>query len=392
MEIKNPFRSPVLRKILNSRPTLGAKGSFINPPGTLPGDALTAPTISPEKLQDILLQEFYYKVDALADYHFIKTDLRARELIIQVLQPLLGMVCQEGCNVVSDDISLRKVEKVWEPTEVGFSLVQCYSDLQKQQLYFLGEAGGDSGNLLNSASFRLFWAKMSIDFAFSELYRKAYFDNESGITIADYTPQPADGSWSRPTQDYFSCIKGIWAQLIDDGFERVTITENTAAGQVLSPAAARAYMNQLMFRAPVSLTGSNPVFLMTRSFYNALFEGTTLETNFTGGPMTPSTQDGGYAYMTRARWGNYPIVIREDWDWTIQNFLNDGGATTTPLFNPHRVIFTAPDNIAIGFDVTRLGDIFGTPHYDPRTDTVMQRVKTMLDAKVLEHEKTIFAY
>ena len=381
-----------LQKIINRYPRF-VKNSFVEPASATPGDIMNEPIKSPEVLADVIISEFDYNTDALAEGHLLKTDMRVKENIDIFNQPLLAMGCKDGCNVVSDDVTIGKVQKQWNPIGVGYDITQCYSALVKQQGYFMTGAGAGIGNLLTSPEFTRFWAAFSIRFTFAEIWRKVYFDKEVGILPTDFTPQPVDLGWKLPTEDYFNCITGIWAQLLNEpAIYRSVIAANSGATyalQALAPGAADAILLDLIENAPVVLTGNpSTKIYVTRSLYFALYRDATSTTNFTGGRYTPAVQNGGSTYMTKAQYAGYELVVRDDWDYAIRNFYDNG----TRFFNPHRAIMTTEDNIAVGFDGKSLEDIFGTPSYSEWHDSVFQKIRTLLDAKVLEEKKIAYAY
>ena len=107
-----------LQKIINRYPRF-VKNSFVEPGSATPGDIMNEPIVSPSVLSDVIISEFDYNTDALAKGHLLKTDMRVKENIDIFNQPLLAMGCKDGCNVVSDDVTIGKVQKQWNPIRRG---------------------------------------------------------------------------------------------------------------------------------------------------------------------------------------------------------------------------------------------------------------------------------
>lgn len=364
--------------------------SIVAPLSNTPPSAGTEASFSPTSINDIIIEDFSYGVDVLNKYHTFLTDIRGNKPLPILRQPVLAMGCTDGCNNGSDDVRIRKTQKMFSPKEVGFTAIQCYSDLLNSNLSFMYSPDFNRGDLTRNAAFMEFWSKITNEFVVAEILRKAWFDNTAyagGSPLL--TPQAASGgAWINPTDNYFSCIDGFFTQLEANGAQ-VTITENaglTYATQVLPAGASRTYMNQVLAAAPVTVKSDrNAVFLVTRSVYDNLWQSATDVNNFNLGAVATSDIT---IYNNEMYFGGKLVVIMDTWDYTINTFFNDG----VRLYNPHRIVLTNPKNLLISTDVSRIVGAYGEIFYNQTTDNIVQRFKTTLDAKLGLDEYVIAAF
>lgn len=364
--------------------------SFVSPLSATPPSAGTEAQFSPTSISEVIIEKFAYNVDTLGRYHSFITDLKGVKPLPILRQPVLGMSCQSGCNVAGDDVRILKDEKLFSPKQVGMSVTQCFADLVNSNLGFAYN-GVNRGNLLENVDFMTMFTELTVEFAMGEIMRKAWFDNTAyagGSPLL--TPQAASGgAWINPTEDYFSCIDGLWSQIETTGAS-VTITQNaglTYAAQVLPADAAYNYMSAMLLNAPSTLFGDDTVvFMVTRSMYQNLWASATAVANLSSGAVTSTSQISNY--NGELFFGGIRVVVVDAWDYVISKFFNDGAR----LHNPHRALLVSSENLFIGFDLPSLQAMYDKPSYDAYRDIIFQRFRTTLDAKVGIDEQVVSAF
>lgn len=375
----------------NRRPLV--YNSIVAPLSNTPPTAGTEAYFSPTSLSDIIIEKFAYGVENLSKYHTFVTNLKGNKPLPIVRQPVLAMGCQDGCNMPSDDVRVRKSEKMLSPKQIGYTATQCFSDLVNSNLSFMYN-GLDRGNLTKNEDFMAFWAELTVEFTMAEILRKAWFDNTSYAGgSALLTPQASSGgAWINPTEDYFSCIDGLFSQLEAQvgGINHVTIAENaglTFAAQALPANAAYNYLSQMLAIAPTTVfSDPNAVFLVTRSMYANLWASATAVTNFTTGAVSAASNIS--IYNNELFFGGIRLVVFDAWDYTIRTFFNDG----VRFHNPHRAVLTSISNLIIAADVDSLTSVYDEVEYSKDRDVVFQRFRTTLDAKTGLDEQIVFAF
>lgn len=378
----------VITKALGKTKTIA--NSFVSPLSVTPPTAGTNAQFSPTSVSEIIVEKFAYNIDTLSKYHSFVTNLKGIKPLPILRQPVLGMGCQTGCNVAGDDVQIRKEEKLFSPKQVGMTITQCFADLLNSNLSFAYN-GVNRGNLLENVDFMTMFTELTVEFAMGELMRKAWFDNTAYVGGSVLlTPQAnSGGAWINPTEDYFSCIDGLWSQAETLGAS-VTITQNagaTYALQALPANAAYNYLSALLLASPTALFGDDTVsFYITRSMYQNLWASATAVTNLSAGAVTSTSQISNY--NGELYFGGIRVVVVDAWDYVISKFFNDG----VKLYNPHRAILASSENIFIGFDLPELQALYDKPSYDAYRDIIFQRFRTTLDAKFGIDEYIVSAF
>jgi hypothetical protein len=170
--------------------------------------------------------------------------------------------------------------------------------------------------------------------------------------------------------------------------QRIVITENagaTIADQLNLPADAaynyyKSMYDKMMLHRSIMTSKAGLRIETTRALATNYLHylQNTREVNCCYNMNHDGTTSSGYSFENLNYMG-VPIIIINEWDEIIQNFLFETGDVTYD--KPHRAVLTYDANRVVGTcDINALNDF--KVIYDPITENLIMRVKSSLDAQV----------
>jgi hypothetical protein len=257
---------------------------------------------------------------------------------------------RQGCgDIVSQNWSIGTRKVVWTPKAWEIRLDKCWTEIEATAAVYGLNKGGEVADLTNTNYMSIVVEVLSR--AIREfIVRLAWFND---LDAENYIPAngqtPAGGGAITPGVDtgYFNILDGLWKQLLiqvaANPAQRVVIAENagsTYASQELSPDNVKTYLQQLKFKAPITLRSKSDAFIAcTQSVYDAWdmhLQGKALEstyTNLVNGQKTLA-------------FNGIPMIPMPVWDKIIGTCEDTG----TKLNSPHRALFATKDILAVGVD------------------------------------------
>jgi hypothetical protein len=331
--------------------------------------------------------ENVFEKPGIRQLHAIMTGIKAKQQI-----PFLGLMGLVGkkkgaCDITPNPNGISMSEKFWDPSYVTDRFEECWATL-KESFFIWGLKNGIKKEDLTGTDFAKFFEERLSDAMLESVYRIAWFGDTAGDTIS----QGGDITNGTDT-DYFTIIKGIFAQLYD------IVIANPARRTTIARNAQATYANQLFDATDTT----NDV--ATKIFQNLKFEA-DYRLRSKSGLVIISTlslidqyerertsKDLEVAYMRlengmdAVKVGGIPVIPFQLWDRYIDAYYNNG----TKWLNPHRALLTTVDNIPIGTEEEgNLAEM--DPFYDKVNKKYICDFGYNIDAKVLKDEEVQFAY
>lgn len=326
----------------------------------------------------------------LAKYHDIQTGIFYKEQIPFV--GTLGLVGKKssGCKPTANTGTVTFTEKFWTPEMIEDRFENCAKDAnrlfkgfkRKQKINpdFFNNIGSEEEGVI----FTLIEGALR-----TMINRKVWFDDK---TIANYS----NGGYLKNGTDiaYFNVIDGIWKQIISIDIpvgskNYVAIPQNLTATYALQDALPSDFAINL-FRSMWNSSDSRLKQAVGNGEKLHLHVTPRIAQNWADYKEDKSlvftlanAEGGGLQDLYR----NIEIVIRYDWESTIEAYFDNG----TKYHLPHRALMTVPTNIPIGTlsteDLSTL-----TSEYNSYEKINFIDFALMLDAKFLQPYMAVAAY
>lgn len=335
---------------------------------TFCGDQLRA-------VNEMTFEDSILKAPAISDYSRVWTGIRAQGEVgfIGEGQPI-GEASQ-GCDPTYKAWQIATNVMKWDPKEWGFYIKMCYKDLENTAAVYSLNFDGDVSNFTDSDYMNI------VNEALTTALRKMFFRLIwFGDTDAQNVSSGVITSGVSPT--LFTVIDGFWKQINtlitgdQEAQHTATISENAGASyaaQALSPDNVVTYLQNVIMNAPIGLRLLGPSrteLLVTQSVYDAY-------TLYLQGKGISDTYRNLVDGQPSLSYNGYRLVAMPLWDEMINAFENNG----TKLNNPHRILFTTKEVLAVGVASTTSFDQFKVFH-DDKDMQVYARGVGMLDAKI----------
>lgn len=246
-----------------------------------------------------------------------------------------------GCDPVAQAYNIATRKITWTPKGWEVLIHQCVTDLENTAAAYSLKTGTAYADFSDSDYVNIVvqtLAESIRDF----IHRIVWFGDEDADEVQN------SGELKNGTdKGFFNLFDGFFKQIATqttaNAAQRITISENAAenyAAQAITSAKALEYLEKVVYAAPVQLRSRNEKFLLvTQSVYDAYersLSGTSLES------MYRNLVDGQVALTYKG----IPVIALPKWDETIQSYYDNG----TKFVNPHRIIFTSKDFLAVGVD------------------------------------------
>lgn len=335
---------------------------------TFCGDQLRA-------VNEMTFEDSILKAPAISDYSRVWTGIRAQGEVgfIGEGQPI-GTASQ-GCEPTYSPWQIATDVMKWDPKEWGFYISMCYKDLENTAAVYSLNFDGDVSNFTDSDYMNI------VNEALSTALRKMFFRMIwFGDTDAQNVSSGVITTGVSPT--LFTVIDGFWKQINtlitgdQSAQHTATITENAGesyAAQALSPDNVITYLQNVIMKAPIALRLMGPArteLLVTQSVYDAY-------TLYLQGKGISDTYRNLVDGQSSLSYNGYRLVAMPLWDEMINSYENNG----TKLNNPHRILFTTKEVLAVGVASTTSFDQFKVFH-DDKDMQVYARGVGMLDAEI----------
>jgi len=349
---------------------------------------LSALTLNPQEAlsaSEAIFEKLYSK-EALKQGHVVATGIKMQTQI-----PFYGKYGRVGkkslgsCNVNAETAESVATQKYWTPQLIDFRLSHCQEDMD--QLFKMWQRSPDALKTWEEIANEelAFLADLTVDATLESILRITSFGDTGALNIAG-GGNITDGI----SVLYLTMIEGLWEQIFTGvaagTIPRYTINENAGANYVAQDnlaadralLAMRSLFNKIDVRARYS---PGLVYQMTDSLYKNWL--TMLEDKSLAFTLE-RTEKG---KVTQMSYRGIPIVVRDDWDRNILEYLD----TTAKLFLPHRMTLSPINNFPIGTsDESNFSefDMF----YDKTTKNHYTDVAYRIDVKLLEEYMTAAAY
>lgn len=276
-----------------------------------------------------------------------------------------------GCNPVATNWKIPVRKYTFTPHEWEVYLSMCYTDLEDTVAVYSLRTGVDIGDFTDTDYMNIVIEALSKAMK-SFWWRLHWFNDVSAKNVSD-GGTITDGIELK----YFNILDGFWKQITEQAVavskQRVTITENTGASytaQDIEPAAAKEYLKELYYKAPLVLREQNDGFmLVTQSIYDAYAQ------NFQDACCLESSRIALLNGMKVLSMSGIPVVPIHEWDTIIHNYEDTG----TKWNNPNRAIYTTKSVLAVGMDNPNAFDEFKT-WYNQDEEKVKTKAKGKADA------------
>lgn len=269
------------------------------------------------------------------------------------------------------EIATRKI--TWTPKGWEILVHQHRADIEATAAVYSMKTGSSYSDFESSDYMAIILEALAVSIK-EFIIRLVWFNDTAADVIAN------GGTLTAGTdKTFFNLIDGLWKQIMTQvtaaPSQKVTITENagnTYLLQAIVPANVQGYLQSIVFGADMNLRGmQNGFILCTQSVYDAYaksLQGVGLEslyTNLVTGFKTLS-------------YNGIPLIPMPIWDLLIKAYYNTG----TKTLNPHRILYTSKDLLAVGFDSSKsFGDL--DVWYDKDTRLVKIEAQGKADAKLL---------
>lgn len=282
-------------------------------------------------------------------------------------------VKNQGCNPTPQEWKVGTRSVKWEPKSWEILIKECWTDLEATAAVYSLNTGVDMSDFTDTDYYAIVVQVLSVAIK-KFIIRLVWFSDTDAENVAD-------GGIITDGVDinYFNIIDGLWKQLLAQvtasPAQRITIAENAGANyaaQELTPAKANEYLQQLRYKAPITLrTKDNAIVLMTQSMYDAwemYLQGKELDATYA------NLVDGRQVLKAYGM----TLIPMPVWDEMIVLYEDNG----TKYNNPHRALYIQKTNIAVGVDGT---DSFDKMRiwYENKERAVYTELMGKADAKIL---------
>jgi hypothetical protein len=340
---------------------------------------------SPEEIRSIkeLAFDAILKAPDLNFLHSFYTDIKYDKQIGWLGEGSLVGKKAQGCNPDPQVFNIASRALMWSPKRWGIELEICYEDLEQTMTVYSFNQGVEHADLTNT-DYMAIVVDILTKAVKKMIWRFLWFgdtDAENYVPASGQTP--ASGGIITPGVDvtYFDLLDGFWKQLQAAAAGKIipvpANTEATTQLQYDSLTGQMAYdiLSKMHLQAPIVLRNqANLNYFCTQSFADAYMK-------YLEGKELPATYENLVDGIRALKFRGYNLVPVQIWDEMIAAFENLGAK----LNNPHRVIFTTKDILAVGTPSNGILDSVDV-WYEKKTKTNHLRAEDGLDAKLLRDD------
>jgi hypothetical protein len=284
-------------------------------------------------------------------------------------------VANQGCNPTPQDWSVGTRDVKFDPKAWEILIAACWTDLEATAAVYSLHRGVNIPDFTDT-DYMTILMEVLLNAMNEFMYRFIWFSDVDAANIAD-GGEITDGVNIK----YFNILDGLFkqmdAQIALNPKQHITITENagsTYATQEVPAANALQYIKDAYRAAPRQLRSMrNKMFLVTGGLYDAYAE------NLESACCMETTYQNLVNGMTTLSYKGVPIIEMSIWDEIIESYYNN--TTTGRYINPNRLVFTAPEVLAVGVDDPNAFDSVKS-WYNPDTREVKIEAMGKADAKL----------
>lgn len=353
---------------------------------------ITMNPLEQQEIKDFIIERVYENPAVQMVHGAIKQGINVKEQIAFAGQfGKTGLKGNSSCDRQTSNPQSVLTEKFWDPKIIEDTLIVCQRDLDPLfKAYYTKIRRYREIYDITGSDLEIFYAIMMVESMVRTIWRAAWYADTAVAAAGAGTAGLVDSNDVK-FYDYFD---GLWKQIFTavgaTTLNRVTITENAVttskANQLaLTDGKSVAYFKSIWEVADVRLR-SNPdakMFVSREIFDNYISYLEDNSLNYT----IDVVQDG----LQTVKWRGVDVINME----TVfglehrEDFVNN---TTDNVYdNPHRIVFSVPDNLPIG---TLSQDDFDELEqwYDRDSRTNKTAYGFTEDSKLLEEYMAIVAY
>lgn len=336
-----------------------------------------------QAMEQILKPAIQY--GSLEDYYFkVKTGLKVKEQVF-FLRPVRKITIKsQGCNPSSNNPTIEREEKFWQPEPVEARLDICWTELNGQLEESELKGGTEVSNLLGTKVEKIL-LDLLVPAAYEDLLRMVWLSRKN-IVAANLTGGAGDVKNYNQIDGFARKIEiGVGASKI----KYHAIAKNaqaTAAAQVLAAGEAKTILFNVFSKQSAFLKRSKKntkVFYVTGSIYENYYN--ELESTY-GALESARTMllDGTESLTYRG----IPLMVLEIVDQFIESDFLVSGAYD----KPNRVYMTVKDNFQIGVDTDTSNPIAMDYWYEKKDRKVYFDLQYKLDVQIADEDLVVAAY
>ena len=298
---------------------------------------------------------------SIENFHTIYPNIVTKKEIGFIGKGGLVGVANQGCSPTAQDWKINTRRALFDPKAWEVLLHQCWTDLQDTAVVYSLRTGVEIPDFQDTDYMNILLEVLTS--SMREFWWRLYWFNDTAAKNV------TDGGVIKDGIDlkYFNILDGFWKQILTqitaNPAQRVTIAENAGASydaQLVTPAKAKEYFQNLYFKAPLVLRQQRDGFILTTqglydAYAQALQDACCLES------ARVALLNG----MDTLSINGIPIVPVPEWDNIIHAYEDTGAKWN----NPNRAIYTTKAVLAVGIDNPNAFDNFRV-WYDPNTRLV----------------------
>ena len=291
-------------------------------------------------------------------------------------------VKNQGCNPTPQDWSIRTRDVTFDPVAWEILIAACWTDLQSSAAVYSLHTGKNIPDF-SDGDYMTILMEVLLNSMNEFMYRFIWFSDVDAANISA-GGEITDGV---PVK-YFNMLDGLFKQMdVQIGVnpkQHVPIAENAGAtydDQIVSAVNAVTYLRKSFRAASIQLRNMrNKFFLSTQGIYDAYVE------SLQNACCLETTYQNLINGMTTVSFNGIPLIAMTIWDEIIMSYFDNG----TKYINPNRLVFTAPEVLAVGVDDPNAFDSVKSWH-NPDTREVKIEAMGKADTKLANPEMFVYA-
>lgn len=292
-------------------------------------------------------------------------------------------VKNQGCNPTPQDWSIGTRDVKFDPVAWEILIAACWTDLEATAAVYSLHKGINIPDFTDT-DYMAILMEVLLNSMNEFMYRFIWFSDVDAANVAD-GGEITDGIDVK----YFNILDGLFKQMdVQIGInpkQHVSIAENAGAtydDQIVSSANAVSYIRSAFRAAPIKLRNMrNKFFLVTQGIYDAYVE------SLQNACCIETTYQNLINGMTTVSYSGIPFIAMSIWDEIIASYYNN--TTAGKYINPNRIVFTAPEVLAVGVDDP---NAFENVNSWYNKDTREVKIEAMGKADTKLADPTMFVY
>ncbi len=251
-------------------------------------------------------------------------------------------VKNQGCNPTPQDWSIGTRDVTFDPVAWEILIAACWTDLESSAAVYSLHKGINIADFTDTDYMTILMEVLSNSMN-EFMYRLIWFNDVDAKNIS------AGGEISNGIDvKYFNILDGFFKQMdVQIGVnpkQHVSISENAGVdydAQIVSSTNAVDYLRKSYRAASIKLRNlRNKFYLVTQGIYDAYVE------SLQNACCLETTYQNLINGMTTVSFNGVPLIAMTIWDEIITSYYDNG----TRYVNPNRIVFTAPEVLAVGVD------------------------------------------